>query len=214
MNQNKKVFRTADDILPALYLDMVFVEMDDPIFFSCTDDYGHLYLLSCYRADGEKREWLTARCSEALVIAVLSDQITIHDAFYSKSEQLFVLCMDAENPKIKASIVSSNQIPEEIFPTAGYYMEADEGEFEAEIQELQHRIKAREGATVSYWEEDGSMFFERYRVICINQAEWEREAVKKRNFFPNFFANISLKTGGVENGWDFLSENRYSKVPV
>lgn len=214
MNQNETIFRVGDSILPTLYFDLIFVEMADPILFTCIDDCARLYLLSCYRADGERREWLVAKCSETQVVSMLSDQITIHDAFYSGAEQLYLLKLDAENPTIRASIVSLDQIPEDAFPTAGYYMEADEGEFESEIQILTRRIKVREGTTVSYQVKDGSIFVERYRVICINQTEWERESEKKRSFFPTFFTNISLMAGGVDNGWNFLSANCYSTVPV
>lgn len=81
MNANQAVFLQAGGGLPKLYMDLILFEGRYPMLFTCTDDGGNLYICSQYNVDGEKRAWVVGKTTSAKVIAMLSDRLTIREAF-------------------------------------------------------------------------------------------------------------------------------------
>lgn len=136
MNLNMKTFLREDSIGLVLYYDMVLIETKRPIFFTCRNNDNKLFACCCYCADGEKCGWIIVPTTAERLICVLTDQMTIREIFeYGEEEALLVtLRAGCEKPEIKRLQVK--ELPGDILPTAGYCMEAEEGEFADEIEKL------------------------------------------------------------------------------
>lgn len=139
MNLKTRIFLTEDKHLPTLYMDMVLVEATRELLFTCKSDDDNLYICACHCANAEKCEWLIAQTNPDTVIDLLSNGMPIRDIF-CQEERLFVVTLHAgEKVKTVKSLLLS-EVPDHILPTADYYMDAEEGEFEEEIEELRFRI--------------------------------------------------------------------------
>ena len=142
MKSMKELFLKGNDReIPTLYRDMVFAESSRPILFTCRDDKEDRYICSCHCADGEKCEWIVAPTTCERLIDLLSDKITIRQVFDECENPAFLVTRyaDRETPEVRA--VAVNELSPSILPTAGYYMEAEEGEFNEEIAELEEASK-------------------------------------------------------------------------
>lgn len=139
MNMNTNIFLNEDENLGPLYLDMVLVEATRPLFFTCIDNNDRMYACSCHCADGEKCQWVVVPTTCEKMIEVLTDGITIRDVFDGSDEDVFLVTLYAGSSQKVVEQVNLSQLPEDILPTPGYYMEAEEGEFDEEIAELRNR---------------------------------------------------------------------------
>lgn len=122
--------------IPTLYWDMVFVESTQPILFSCVDNKGKRYICTCHCADGEKSEWIAAPTTCEKLIGLLTDKITIRNIFDTCEEPVLLVTLRAGADEPEVRTISLGDIPPKHLPTAGYYMEADDGEFAQELAEL------------------------------------------------------------------------------
>lgn len=138
MKTNPEIFRKGDRLLRTLYMDMIFLEDIRPVLFTCVDEYNTLYICSCFRANGERADWMIVQTSEESVIALLTNQMPIHDVF-SNGREIFIMTLMAGTRKLETKAFPRREVPEDTFPTDGYYMEPDEGEFDEEIEELRRR---------------------------------------------------------------------------
>lgn len=130
-------------INPTLYMDMVFVEMLHPILFSCTDDNGNYYICSCCRRDGEAQEWIIAPTACEKLIELLTDKITIRQIFEKCNGIGYVAMLRAGESEPIVYKTAVNDMPADMLPTPQYYMEADAGEFDEEINALKNAVKTR-----------------------------------------------------------------------
>lgn len=140
MNKNYNAFISYKG--NELFIDMILAESIRPILFVCKDTRDHRYLCSCHCANEEKCEWLVAPVDRETIVKLLTDQITIRDAFTLNNTQILVVTKKKyEPPYIQELPIEKVN---EILPTAGYYMEAEEGEFVEEIAQLQNEEKVAE----------------------------------------------------------------------
>ncbi|WP_312279650.1 DUF6575 domain-containing protein [Oscillibacter sp.] len=139
MNANQAVFLQAGGGLPKLYMDLILFEGRYPMLFTCTDDGGNLYICSQYNVDGEKHQWVVEKTTSAKVIAMLSDRLTIREAFGEREENVFRVIRYSGNQTPSVQEITFEEASREILPTAGAYMDSDEGEFDEEIWELRKR---------------------------------------------------------------------------
>lgn len=136
----RKIFLNQTNELPTLYMDMVFAESVRPILFTCIDEDGLLYICSCCYAAGDMCVWIVADTTLDEVISLLSDQCEIWDMFGAKESLAVVTKYSAaERPEIQS--LALQDVPAEFLPTKGYGMDAEDGEFEEELKELQSRLK-------------------------------------------------------------------------
>lgn len=142
MNMNKKVFLNQNRILPRLYYYMVFVQSIRPVLFACQDDASNVYLCCCHCSNGEKTEWVIAPTTYERLVRLLTDKITIRDAFTEGNTELFVATMGADDPSVTV-VQRQLQAVAAILPTAGYYMEAEPGEFDEELVQLRAEVSRR-----------------------------------------------------------------------
>ena len=135
----KKNFLSRNKSLPQLNYDMVLLESTHPILFTCIDDDNNLYICSCHCANADKQEWIIVPTSPENVIELLTDKITIREIFEISGKDIYIATERDNHSAMSVKQVPISKVNEDILPSAGYYMEADPGEFDAEIRELKSR---------------------------------------------------------------------------
>lgn len=139
MKKNKMTFLVENKILPTLYIHMVFVESISPVLFTCQDDDANIYICSCHCQNAEKCEWIIAPTTYRNVIDLLTDRLSIRGIFLKDNAELFVATMRSKTEAIDVVVRKPIEL-DSILPKDNYYMEAESGEFENELEEL--RIEA------------------------------------------------------------------------
>lgn len=133
---NNRVFLPKNSILAELEVYMVLVESSRPLLFVCRDVQDSLFIVSCHCATAAKTEWILAQTTSDKLINLLSDRITIRDCFVLDNSEAYIVTRSAGTDLFDIKKHSLESIAD-ILPTVGYYMEAEEGEFEEELKELQ-----------------------------------------------------------------------------
>lgn len=71
------------------------------------------------------------------LIDLLENRITIRNAFLNITNSKFMIEYDGE--EVQYNLKKSDEIPENILPTAGEYMDAEEDEYREELAEFKKR---------------------------------------------------------------------------
>lgn len=69
------------DNLGRLYIKDIIVFYDEPLLFSCVNDFDNYFLVNCLDMDDEKKEWLVLPISEARLIRGLKGNISGYNLF-------------------------------------------------------------------------------------------------------------------------------------
>lgn len=135
----RKLFLNSTDELPTLYIDMVFAESIRPILFTCVDEESRLYICSCCYASGDKCVWIIASTTLNKVISLLRNECDIWGMF-GNNEYVTVVtkCRNSESPAVQS--INIKDLPQELLPTKGYDIGAEDGEFDEELRELKSRL--------------------------------------------------------------------------
>lgn len=113
------------------HIDQVLFEADYPVLFSGI--IGHQeYLLVCPVANRAEMVWLAVETSRADIISMLENRITIREAFTTDIGKKYLICYDGAS--IRGRMISLGDIPDELLPSPGEYMEAEDGEYDEEIE--------------------------------------------------------------------------------
>lgn len=134
------IFRKIPDF-QTMTFDTVLFESRYPVLFTCKNK-GTVYLFICYLVNSEKIKWIGTRTTYENLIELLENNITIRDAFLNVTDHKIMIEYDGEN--IEYQWKESEDISEKILPTAGEYMDAEDGEYEEELAEFQERNKSVE----------------------------------------------------------------------
>ena len=126
----------------SLYYDQILFDGPHPMLFTCISEQENLFLVSRCSSDRNSTEWLVSRVPEAAVIAMLQDRITVREAFLNGTQGLFLVSHPAGTDKPVVMAVSKEMVPQEVLPTTGEYLDADEHEYDEEIEELKEKMKA------------------------------------------------------------------------
>ena len=86
----------------------------------------------CCLVNAEKVEWLGSKTTYDNLIDLLENKITIRDAFLNITENKIIIEYNGKETDYK--IVKGNDVPDNLLPTAGEYMEAEGAEYEEEIR--------------------------------------------------------------------------------
>lgn len=138
MKKNSSVFLCVNE--RRLYMDSILAEFRYPILFTCQDNKGDMYLVTCFHADSREKDWLIARTAPDQVIALLCNQISIRDAFPYGSSSIYLAKKAAGMESVSVKCCRADEAPEEIFPTPEMFMDADDDEYQEEIAILRKRI--------------------------------------------------------------------------
>ena len=122
----------------ALKLDKVIFESYYPILFTCKNESnGKLYLCVCSQADSKQKKWLIKEVTLQTVIDLLSDKITIRDAFLINQGAKYTVIydMNEQTRSIEEDNKEDWNAEESIdLPTAGEYLDVEDDEFKEEIR--------------------------------------------------------------------------------
>ena len=143
MRMSEKTLFQIDDL--SLAQDLVLVDYIYPVLFTCVDNYGQIYIVTCYLADGKTKEWIIARSDPDKIINLLQDKISMRDIFLNTSLWQAVLKAGETTPAVTP--VRVENLDPCILPTPGEFMDADPNEFDDEIKVLSER---RQQATNIY----------------------------------------------------------------
>ena len=126
----EKIFRKIPDFQKVI-LDVILFESKYPVLFTCKNDKD-IYLFICYYVNSEKIKWIGTRTTYDNLIDLLENKITIRDAFLNVTNNKIMIVYDGKK---------AGEIPDEVLPTIGEYMDAEDGEYEEEIVEFKKRNK-------------------------------------------------------------------------
>ena len=161
----EEVFRNVSECC-SMELDQILVEGKYPILFTCTDQ-NDVYLFDCYSFDNTGMRWLGTKTDYSTLIDLLENKITIRDSFLAVSSVKIVIEFDGKNARCHR--IPQSQIPDSILPTAGEYMDAEDEEFDEEIDIFNDRLRTRKSDNKEY----------RFRMIekSITFCSYRRERI-------------------------------------
>lgn len=117
-------------------VDKVLFESRYPIMFTCRDEQK-IFLFICCLVTSEKIKWIATKTTYDNLIMLLENKITIRDAFLNCTNEKMIICYDGSNAECR--VVKSEDIPVELLPSAGEYMDAEEEEYTEEINDFKIR---------------------------------------------------------------------------
>lgn len=109
-----------------------------PVLFTCKNDKD-IYLFICYYVNSEKIKWIGTRTTYDNLIDLLENKIAIRDAFLNVTNNKIMIVYDGK--EVKYEIKKASEIPDEVLPTIGEYMDAEDGEYEEEIVEFKKETR-------------------------------------------------------------------------
>lgn len=131
------------DILKNVSMDVVLFESKYPVLFTCKDE-GKIYLFICCLVNSKIAKWIGTETRYETLIELLEDKIPIRDAFLKDDVKKMIIEYDGIQKCISCNQINGSEIPESLLPTVGEYMEAEDGEFDEEIQIFKSRIVSKE----------------------------------------------------------------------
>lgn len=138
MSSNKVYFNDIVGI-GELRIDYMIFEFDYPVLFTCMDKFDTLYLCLCCDIRLEQR-FIISKTNEERVIDLLSDKITIREAFKNEVDENYIVRYSKDQPEGIFQKVKFDEINELDLPTEGEYLNAEEDEFTDYICVLESRI--------------------------------------------------------------------------
>ena len=117
-------------------LDKVLFESKYPVMFTCKND-NDIYLFICCLVNSNSIKWIGTKTNYDILIAMLENKVTIHNAFLSVTDEKIVI--EYNSDKVIYSILKSDDIQKDLLPTAGEYMDAEDDEYIQEITEFKLR---------------------------------------------------------------------------
>ena len=133
----ERIFRKIPEFQKVI-LDIILFESKYPVLFTCKNDKD-IYLFICYYVNSEKIKWIGTRTTYDNLVDLLENKITIRDALLNVTNNKIMIEYDGK--AVEYELKKSSEIPDEILPTVGEYMDAEEGEYEEEIAEFERRNK-------------------------------------------------------------------------
>ena len=125
----EKIFR-QNPLLEEITMDRILFESKYPVLFTCTNGQK-VYLFSCYLVNASVIKWIGAETNYEALIQLLEDKITIREAFLNGEKAKLLIEYDGK--EVRCDFVAKEQIPHELLPTTGEYMNAEDDEFLEEI---------------------------------------------------------------------------------
>ncbi len=133
----EKIFRQIESF-KNIQMDTVLFEGRYPILFTCTDE-ERVFLFICCLVSAQKVKWIGTETDYDRLIALLENKVTIRETFLEGKKGKYIIQFDGTTTDFE--MVDRYQIPEQLLPTAGEYMDAEEGEYSEEIAAFKQRKK-------------------------------------------------------------------------
>lgn len=129
--------------LGRLKIDKIIFESFYPILFTCVNEKQQLFLCVCCQANEEGKKWLITRTTPQIMIDILTDRLTLREAFCKIKDIQYTVLHNSN--KIKIINGDKNDWDYEksyILPDKDEYLEAEEGEFDEEIAYYQEILES------------------------------------------------------------------------
>ena len=133
----EKIFRQVA-AFSGIVLDKILFESKYPVMFTCKKD-NDIYLFICCMVNADIVEWIGTRTDYDTLIGLLENKITIRDAFLNVTDKKYLVKYDGL--KVSYTETKAESIPDKLLPSAGEYMDAEEGEYAEEIKIFESRNK-------------------------------------------------------------------------
>ncbi len=105
----------------------VYEYYDQPVLYACKNAAGHFYLVVAAAEDAQFLTWLCVAVSTERLNLIRSGKIDLHDAFADSenSHAIQVKVPYEEHASVLTDFIQSNQIPEDMLPIRGEYLELE-----------------------------------------------------------------------------------------
>jgi len=129
------------DNLGKIYVKDMIIFYDEPLVFSCINEYGNLFIANNSDDDDEKREWIFLPISEARLIKGLKGNISAYDLFANPEGDFIWKVYEYFDERISNAIqISSSDLTDDYLPDkrAFYeiYDETNLAKYDNEIVEI------------------------------------------------------------------------------
>lgn len=173
-----------------LKIDKVFFEASYPILFTCRNQREDLFLCSCCTVRKNLKKWLVTQTTPEIILKLLKDEITIRDSFLNKTEEKYSIIL--ENDEYKVIKKDEFDWSEESYylPDPNEYMEAEEDEFEEEIEyyeNINKEITKEIKYTLNY-----KQIMEQYEIILDEISLTEKIENKSKNNMKQYIKSFDL----------------------
>lgn len=118
--------------LGELKIDKILFASSYPILFTCINDENDLFICCCCKNDISGRKWLVTKSTPSIIIDLLSDKITIREAFLQFKDVQY--SVNKLNNKIDVFKNNEDWNDNSIFLPDNECMEVEDGEFDEEIE--------------------------------------------------------------------------------
>lgn len=171
----EKIFRQVD-VFSGIVLDIILFESKYPIMFTCKKD-NEIYLFICCMVNADIVEWIGTRTDYDTLIGLLENKITIRDAFLNVTDKKYLVKYDGL--KVSCEETKAENIPDKLLPSAGEYMDAEEGEYAEEIEVFKFRNRNFE-----------------YRIQPCLGSFWNLNVFSENINFSDDYFNTDLRSNG------------------
>lgn len=121
------------------YYDYIFFEAARPIFFSCIDESGQLFIVTLCD-DRRELRWIVAKTSRKQLLDIMKDEVTMYDVYLNSNEYYIIV---EKNGVTRCNPCNKESVDTLDFPTKGEYYEADEEEIADYIAYINSKINNR-----------------------------------------------------------------------
>lgn len=137
----KQLYFKATPQYGDLWMEQILVEYVYPILSVLANENNERYLCLCYNTIG-RQSWLVVPISKQKLIALLKNQITIRDSISSGVSQVMLVERCYETGLESARMGQIAELPEDVLPEAGEYMDAEPSEWDEYISRLERENEA------------------------------------------------------------------------
>lgn len=119
------------------YYDYIFFEATRPIFFSCIDESGQLFIVTLCD-DRRELRWIAAKTSRKQLLDIMKDKVTMYDIYLNSNEYFIII---EKNGITRCDPYNKESVDKLDFPTKGEYLEAEKEEIEEYVTQVLHEYK-------------------------------------------------------------------------
>ena len=134
----EKIFQRIPDF-KNIIVDTILFESKYPVLFTCKNE-NDIYLFICCLVNASVVKWIGTKTDYDTLIELLENKVTIRTAFLGVTEEKILIEYDGQHVSCKMTA----NIQNDLLPTAGEYMDAEEEEYAEEIAAFKQRNRNRE----------------------------------------------------------------------
>lgn len=136
--QIEKIFGEIP-IFQDIKMNKILFESSYPILFTCIE-HRNIYLFICCVNNSDETKWIGTKTSYPNLIELLTNEITIRDVFANVTDKKFLITKKVTG--VNFNEVDFKDLPQDLLPTAGEFLETESGELEEEILCFEERMES------------------------------------------------------------------------